>query len=456
MGDQEMVTIKGKNYESLVVTKSGTTFVIDKNAELFSGGELPDPLQLSSYALVEDATESPDGNTYKINGHLSGMSGGVLTVGINTTIRVGKGADIAATLSLPGAVGTLGMVGSAIATIGQNSNVSIAKGAELSGLIGIAIGGSDSTATNNGLIKGAMAGMIAANITGTGSSLIDVELVNNGRIEAIMGMTALNVDHAVLVNGKNGVIIGFANGMAVGTGADTQTSTINNFGIVRVTSSVLQGEDGPFGLAGAIVGGLGDDSVRNAGKIVGNVLLDAGNDILDNRGGGIVGTIFGGEGDDTLVVGKAGDKLVELADEGTDTVKSAFTYTLSDNVENLVLTGKKDIDATGNGLDNALTGNKGDNLLTGGAGTDVLTGGGGADTFVFATGGGHDTITDFSSAQHDRIDVSGWPGMVNLASMQVAATEVDGDVVLTVGGDVLVIADHLFADLRAADFIFAV
>ncbi|MBL0375260.1 hypothetical protein JJB09_24910 [Rhizobium sp. KVB221] len=38
-----------------------------------------------------------------------------------------------------------------------------------------------------------------------------------------------------------------------------------------------------------------------------------------------------------MTVGKATDVLVELIDEGTDIVKSAFKYTLTNYVENLVL-----------------------------------------------------------------------------------------------------------------------
>jgi Ca2+-binding RTX toxin-like protein len=57
-----------------------------------------------------------------------------------------------------------------------------------------------------------------------------------------------------------------------------------------------------------------------------------------------------------------------------------------------------------------LSGGVGNDYLTGGGGSDVLTGGVGADAFVFdknyPTGGGHDTITDFSESQGDRIRVN--------------------------------------------------
>ena len=62
----------------------------------------------------------------------------------------------------------------------------------------------------------------------------------------------------------------------------------------------------------------------------------------------------GGDGDDTYIVDSASDAVTESSSEGTDLIQSSVTYTASDNVENLTLTGTGDIDATGNSLDNTL------------------------------------------------------------------------------------------------------
>ncbi|HBE21112.1 MAG TPA: Ig family protein, partial [Cyanobacteria bacterium UBA11149] len=64
----------------------------------------------------------------------------------------------------------------------------------------------------------------------------------------------------------------------------------------------------------------------------------------------------------------------------TDTINSSVTYTLSDNVENLTLTGINPIDGTGNNLNNRLIGNSANNTLTGGEGNDNLDGKAGNDT----------------------------------------------------------------------------
>ena len=47
----------------------------------------------------------------------------------------------------------------------------------------------------------------------------------------------------------------------------------------------------------------------------------------------------GGAGNDTYNVDNTGDVVVEASGQGTDTVNSAVTHTLTANVENLVLTG---------------------------------------------------------------------------------------------------------------------
>ena len=123
--------------------------------------------------------------------------------------------------------------------------------------------------------------------------------------------------------------------------------------------------------------------------------MAGGNDLLD--GGAGADTMKGGIGDDTYIVDNAKDAVVENDGEGHDSVQASVSYTLSDNVEDLTLTGKgnisgtgneldnvlgsDNIDDTGNGLNNIITGNGGDNVLNGGADADRMVGGAGNDTY---------------------------------------------------------------------------
>ena len=97
--------------------------------------------------------------------------------------------------------------------------------------------------------------------------------------------------------------------------------------------------------------------------------MEAGNDTLDGGAGN--DTLIGGTGDDTYVVDSTSDTVTENSSEGTDLIQSSVTYTASNNVENLTLTGSDNINGTGNSLDNTLTGNSGNNVLDGGSGTDT-------------------------------------------------------------------------------------
>lgn len=110
----------------------------------------------------------------------------------------------------------------------------------------------------------------------------------------------------------------------------------------------------------------------------------AGNDAID--GGAGSDRMTGGAGSDTFVVDDAGDRVVEAADEGTDSVSASVSFSLSANVENLTLTGSAAIDGSGNGLANTITGNGADNRLLGGAGDDILKAGAGADWLDGGTG----------------------------------------------------------------------
>lgn len=114
----------------------------------------------------------------------------------------------------------------------------------------------------------------------------------------------------------------------------------------------------------------------NRNSITGNSSAN----IID--GGAGSDTMSGGAGDDVYLVDIVGDRVIEVAEGGLDTVRTSVTYLLGDELENLELMGVSAINATGNALSNRMTGNTAANVLNGGLGADTMMGGAGNDTYV--------------------------------------------------------------------------
>jgi hypothetical protein len=119
-----------------------------------------------------------------------------------------------------------------------------------------------------------------------------------------------------------------------------------------------------------------------------------------------VGTVQnGGNGQDTLT-GNAGNDIL-IGGNGQDT--------LIGNAGNDTLIGGNGTDLLlGNAGDDLLYGGNGTDTLEGGLGNDTLTGGSGGDVFVFASGDGTDTITDFKLS-NDKIGLTGGLTFENLS-----------------------------------------
>jgi len=148
-------------------------------------------------------------------------------------------------------------------------------------------------------------------------------------------------------------------------------------------------------------GNLGAVGNANANRVTGN----SGNNVLNGLAG--ADSLVGGLGNDVFFVDDLGDYIVELVGEGDDLVRASLTWTLADNLEQLILLGSANADATGNSLDNTLQGNSAANYIYGLAGSDklfgmdgddTLDGGLGADTMNGGTGNDAfyvDSISDF-------------------------------------------------------------
>ncbi|MEQ9488229.1 MAG: type I secretion C-terminal target domain-containing protein [Alphaproteobacteria bacterium] len=149
---------------------------------------------------------------------------------------------------------------------------------------------------------------------------------------------------------------------------------------------------------GTVTGGSDNDTISNVENAVGSDHADTlTGDDNDNvlQGGGGDDTLDGGAGNDTVSYEDAsGSVTVDLAN---GTVTGADGNDIVSNFENV----------TGSAHADTIIGDGGDNIINGGGGADNLTGGGGADTFKFSLlDGAADTITDFSIADGDKLDVS--------------------------------------------------
>ena len=172
-----------------------------------------------------------------------------------------------------------------------------------------------------------------------------------------------NIGDRIFENLDNGTDIVQAN-ISYKLGAHVENLTLTGTGTINGTGNVLDNELTGNTANNKLNGGLGADGMK------------------------------GGLGDDIYVVDSAGDVVTEYINEGIDSVQASITYTLNDNLENLILTGRSAINGTGNALNNGLTGNKGANTLDGGLGADTMTGGLGRDSYFVDNVG--DVVTESS------------------------------------------------------------
>ena len=256
------------------------------------------------------------------------------------------------------------------------NDVKVVEGLDRKAFVTVVLsgGGSSQTvnvnySTNDGTAKegtnytGLSLGVITFN-PGETTKTISVAIADNSIIET---------DRSFTVSLSNPVGVAIADGSATVTITDTFVATESTVLAPGVENLTLTGT--------ANINGTGNS---NNNTITGN----SGDNILN--GGTGKDTLIGGVGNDTYTVDNILDVVTEGLNGGTDLVQSSVTYTLSDNVENLTLTGITAINGTGNSLNNTITGNGGNNTLNGGTGADTLNGGAGNDSLLGDTG--NDTL----------------------------------------------------------------
>ncbi|MEZ5902949.1 MAG: calcium-binding protein [Alphaproteobacteria bacterium] len=213
----------------------------------------------------------------------------------------------------------------------------------------------------------------------------------------------------------------FAAGESLTGGADTDNITLTNATTVNFTTGTLATIE-------TLNGSVDIDNVTMTGAQL----------------NGLTTLSFNG-GADTLFITTTSTGLNALGNgalTGLETVSAAtaaagVTIDMTNQAEALTIIGSASNDTlTGGGGADIVEGGAGDDILLGGDSDDELYGDIGADTFIFDSNS-IDTVTDFSEAQGDILDIS------DIVSGTVAVNDIDDFLQLNVSGsDTNVLVDR--------------
>ncbi|MCR6636386.1 cadherin domain-containing protein [Devosia sp.] len=408
---------------SAVDADLGDTFtyaIIAGGAGLFE--IVGDQIRVAAGAQVDFETATSHDLTLRVTDGAGAFYEEVVTIGVSNVAPVIIGTNAANTLNGTSEEDEI---------FGRNGNDTLSGLAGADKLFG--------EAGNDRLLGGAGADVLDGGVGNDTYLLADAGDVSLDTVVELAGggvdTVEAGADYMLAANVENLILIGTGN--LSGTGNDADNSIVGTIGnnvidgglgndtmtggqgddtyyvdssADRVVESAGAGNDeirsklNVFGLAGLgnveRLSFVGTGNFTGTGNGLANVITGGdGADTLDGAGG--ADTMAGAANDDTYIVNNAGDLVVEGDGEGIDTVRSSVAYSLGDFVENLVLTAGGSLNATGNGLDNALTGGAGNNQLDGGLGADTMAGLAGNDSYVVdslddvvveAAGQGTDTV----------------------------------------------------------------
>lgn len=253
----------------------------------------------------------------------------------------------------------------------------------------------------------------------------DDSLIGNSGLDTLIGGTG---DDYYFVDSTIDTITEYSNqgtdtvssGVRYTLGANLENLTLSGTSAINGTGNALanslKGNDGNNTLNGGdgndflqdngvtsegnfdkdtLIGGAGNDYLRDSSNST--LIGGAGDDTLTTDYGD--SSLIGGTGNDTYIVDRSTNVITEDLNAGVDTVKAnssytqdnpTFSYTLDDNLENLIFDNfyVSNFSGIGNTLDNVIyvPGNVSNDYLFGDAGNDNLDGGTGNDTIDGGTG----------------------------------------------------------------------
>ncbi|MDF3022813.1 MAG: hypothetical protein K0R10_174 [Alphaproteobacteria bacterium] len=250
-------------------------------------------------------------------------------------------------------------------------------------------------------------------------------------------------NNTITGNAGNNRIDGGAGADKMSGGAGNDTYVVDNAGdSVTDTSGIDTVEASITYTLGTGIESLlltGGGNIHGTGNTGINTLTGNDGDNTLNGGTG-ADTLIGALGNDVYVVDNIGDVVSEDAAGGFDTVMASANYVLGAEIENLVLTGTRAANGTGNADDNTITGNTGINTLDGGGGFDTLIGGLGNDIYLVhdgdvtvleLSGAGTDTVrSDIDYALDDFVE-----NLVLLGAARIGTGNADANTITGTGGD---------------------
>lgn len=375
-------------------------------ADKVSGGDGNDWLYGADGA---DTLEGGSGNDTLVGG--TGLD--TLTGGIGDDIYLLTSQDNSTTVASSTDIinedenGGQDIVGSAFqnTTLGANLEVLILWGTAITGtgnnLDNSIVGNSQNNVLNGGVGDDYMQGR-----SGNDTYYVDsqgdqvFEAANDGvdTVNSSVSYTLTdNVERLVLSNSLTGFINGSTLTILSWTGAPiTVGQVITGTGSITAGTTIIgygtgNGGLGTYTLSSTFTTAIGSSGVPisltsfmdidGQGNYLDNSITgNSGDNILDGAGGN--DSLIGGAGNDSYIVDSDKDVVVEGSGAGNDAVYSAsWKWTMSMNIETLVLIDDMGGTGIGNSANNTIIGDDSNNTLDGKAGVDTLTGGAGNDTY---------------------------------------------------------------------------